>query len=83
MSFQRVINFVRTFQNFGQQQFDYSNKKNNDGDINDLLYSGEKDIHVGLPQHKSYQPMARNVGMDSVPVVTSDKMEKMNRLKEQ
>jgi len=51
--------------------------------MNDLLYSGGKDINVGLPNHKAYQPMARNSGVDSVPVVTNEKMEKMNRLKEQ
>ena len=36
-----ITNIVfRIFQNFGQQQFDFSNKKNTDGNINDMLYSG-------------------------------------------
>ena len=46
------------FQNFGQQQFDFSNKKQTDGNINDMLYSGGD---IGYkPSNKMHQPMVRN-----------------------
>ena len=76
------IDLLCLFQNFGQQQFDYSNKKNNDGDINDVLYSGG-DINLPGSQNKGYQPMARNIGMESTPVVSNEKIERMNQLKQQ
>ena len=65
---------------------DYSNKKNNDGDIGGLLY-GDKpsydlptDINVGYqPNNKMHQPMARDAGY--APVVTGDANDRMAKMK--
>ena len=65
---------------------DYSNKKNNDGDIGGLLYGGENkgyeipsDINVGYqPNNRMHQPMAKD---QYAPVVTSDANDRLAKMK--